>query len=232
MKQKLLNFMIALIAIIMPTIIYAQAQEAAGTYNGKLDVSLYGLPAGSSTENVYITTVDETHVTLEIKDFKFTVNNVVIEIGNILIPDITVQKEGNTIIILPADVKLTLPAPIESVDVHLNRSTINNKKLELTLTVDTTYPQPITVDVKFDGTQTGGSGIQNTETKKTAIYYNVETNILTIKGADNQKYDIYNVTGMHIISGILSTEEVNVSGLSKGLYLIKMENYTTKFIKK
>ena len=68
--------------------------------------------------------------------------------------------------------------------------------------------------------------------KKTVIYYNVETNILTIKGADNQKYDIYNVTGMHVISGILNTEEVNVSALSKGLYLIKMENYTTKFIKK
>ena len=40
MKQKLLNVMIALIVIIMPTIIYAQAQEAAGIYNGKLDVSL------------------------------------------------------------------------------------------------------------------------------------------------------------------------------------------------
>jgi len=37
---------------------------------------------------------------------------------------------------------------------------------------------------------------------------------------------------MQILSGILNAEEINVSNLSKGIYLIKIGNSTVKFIKK
>ena len=37
---------------------------------------------------------------------------------------------------------------------------------------------------------------------------------------------------MEILSGVLNTEEVSVSTLSRGLYLIKIGNTTVKFIKK
>lgn len=232
MKKQILKVMIALVAIVMPNLVYAQSQEAAGIYNGELAVSLFGFPAGSSTENVYLTTVDETHIALEIKDFKFATNGVVIEIGDILIPNVQLQEEGNTIVILPADVKLMLPAPINSVDVHLNRSTIVDKKLVLTLVVKTIYPASMDVEVKFDGMKTDGSGIQDITTVKPTVYYNTTTGSLIVKGAEHQKYDIYNVTGMHTLSGILNAEEINVSGLSKGIYLIKIENNTMKFIKR
>ena len=55
--------------------------------------------------------------------------------------------------------------------------------------------------------------------------------IIIIKNIKNQKYDIYNITGMQILSGILNAEEINVSNLSKGIYLIKIGNSTVKFIK-
>lgn len=232
MKQKLLSVMIALIAITIPSLSYAQSQEAAGTYFGKLNVFLLGIPAGGNEENVYITAEDENHITLEIKDFKFLVGGTNIEIGDIRIPGVEVQKEGNTISILPADVVLTLPDPIKSVDVHLNKSTIVDKRLDLTLTVNTIYPQAITVNVEFDGTYTEGSGIQDVSSSKPSIFYNNETNMLTVKGAQNMKYDIYNTSGLHVVSGILNSEVINVSNLSKGLYLIKIDNYTTKFIKR
>ena len=54
MKQKLLKVMIAFIAIVMPNLSYAQSQEAAGTYNGTLGVKVGGMPAGDSTEDIYI----------------------------------------------------------------------------------------------------------------------------------------------------------------------------------
>ena len=37
---------------------------------------------------------------------------------------------------------------------------------------------------------------------------------------------------MQILSGTLNAEEINVSNLSKGIYLIKIGNNTVKFIKK
>ena len=67
MKKKLLTAIIAFIAITMSSSAYAQvSQEAAGTYNGTLTVSQDGNTMGKpSTENVYLTATDDSHVTLE-----------------------------------------------------------------------------------------------------------------------------------------------------------------------
>lgn len=230
MKQKLLNVTIALLAIIVPSLIYAQSQEAAGTYNGKLDVFLSDYPAGSSTENVYLSVEDDTHITLEIKDFKFEIGEGSIDIGDILIPNVKLQKEESTIVILPADAQLNIPT-IGNVDIHLNQSTITNNRLELNLNVTPVAP-PLAVEVKFSGTKTGGSGILGIVTEKPTIYYNSATDALIVKGADNQMYDIYNVTGVQALSGVVNAEEINVSALSRGLYLIKVGNTTVKFIKR
>lgn len=232
MKQKLLKVMIALIAIVMPSLSHAQSQEAAGTYNGTLGITVGGLPAGETTEDIYIIAEDDNHIRLEIRNFKFSVGGSTIELGDIIIPNTELQKDGNTIVLLPIDVKVILPDPIGEVSVHLNRSTIIDKKISLTLTVETIVPAPLTVDVTFEGTKSGGSGIQGITTEKPVVYYNSEMNALIVKGAEYQKYGIYNVTGVQTLSGILNTEEINVSALSRGIYLIKIGNNTVKFIKK
>ena len=219
MKQKLLKVMIAFIAIVMPNLSYAQSQEAAGTYNGTLGVKVGGMPAGDSTEDIYIIAEDANHIRLEIR--------------NIIIPSVELQKDGNTIVLLPKeDVKVNLPDPIGEVSVDLNRSTIVDKEISLILVVETTYPAQLIVDVTFEGTQTSGSGIQSTTTEKPVVYYNAEIDALIVEGAENQKYNIYNITGVQTLSGILNTKEINVTALQRGIYLIKIGDNTVKFIKK
>lgn len=231
MKQKLLKTMIALIAIVMPGLSYAQSQTAEGTYNGTLAVKLGPVDAGSSTEDVYLIAENSNHIRLEIRNFKFsTGEGAPLELGDIVIPNAELQQDGNTITILPTDAQVTLPG-IGTVDVHLNQSTITDKNLALTLSVQVAdLPLPVTVE--FEGTKTGGVGIHDANVEKPKVYYNSITNSLIVKSAENQKYDIYNVTGMHILSGILNTDNINVSNLSKGIYLIKIGNSTVKFIKK
>lgn len=228
MKQKLLKVMIAFIAIVMPNLSYAQSQEAAGTYNGTLGVKVGGMPAGDSTEDIYIIAEDDNHIRLEIRNFKFSVGS-----SAIVIPSVELQKDGNTIVLLPKeDVKVNLPDPIGEVSVDLNRSTIVDKEISLILVVETTYPAQLIVDVTFEGTQTSGSGIQSTTTEKPVVYYNAEIDALIVEGAENQKYNIYNITGVQTLSGILNTKEINVTALQRGIYLIKIGDNTVKFIKK
>ena len=110
-------------------------------------------------------------------------------------------------------------------------STIVDKKIVLSLNVETIFPVELFIDVDFEGTMTA-TGISDVTINKPTVYYNPSIDALMVQGAENQKYDIYNVTGMQILSGVLNTEEVSVSTLSRGLYLIKIGNTTVKFIKK
>lgn len=231
MKKKLLTAIIAFIAITMSSSAYAQvSQEAAGTYNGTLTVSQDGNTMGKpSTENVYLTATDDSHVTLEIRNFSFNMGKV-LELGDIVIPEVEIQKEGNVITILPKELKMTLNI-VGEVTVHLNTSTIVDKKIVLSLNVETIFPDELFIDVDFEGTMTA-TGISDVTINKPTVYYNPSIDALMVQGAENQKYDIYNVTGMQILSGVLNTEEVSVSTLSRGLYLIKIGNTTVKFIKK
>lgn len=232
MKKKLLTTIIAFIAITMSSSAYAQvSQTAAGTYAGTLEVYMMEpnkIPLGSSAENIYLTSTDANHVTLEIRNFSFPL---VEELGDIVIPDVALEEEGDVINILPKTVKITLKV-VGEVNVILNKSTIKDKEITLSLNVETTPPYPdMYIYVDFKGTMTA-TGISDVTLNKPTVYYNPSIDAIMVQGAENQKYDIYNVTGMQILSGVLNTEEVSVSTLSRGLYLIKIGNTTVKFIKK
>ena len=232
MKKKLLTAIIAFIAITMSSSAYAQvSQTAAGTYAGTLEVYMMEpnkIPLGSSAENIYLTSTDANHVTLEIRNFSFPL---VGELGDIVIPDVALEEEGDVINILPKTVKITLKV-VGEVNVILNKSTIKDKEITLSLNVETTPPYPdMYIYVDFKGTMTA-TGISDVTLNKPTVYYNPSIDAIMVQGAENQKYDIYNVTGMQILSGFLNTEEVSVSTLSRGLYLIKIGNTTVKFIKK
>lgn len=67
----------------------------------------------------------------------------------------------------------------------------------------------------FEGINTS-TGISNTSAdNKPVVYYDSTRDALITSKAENQKYGIYNVTGMQMISGIVTTNSINVSNLSK-----------------
>lgn len=87
------------------------------------------------------------------------------------------------------------------------------------LVVETTYPAQLIVDVTFEGTQTSGSGIQSTTTEKPVVYYNAEIDALIVEGAENQKYNIYNITGVQTPIRYLKYQEINVTAFYKEVYI-------------
>lgn len=233
MKKDLLLVMVAFIAVLIPSIAHAQvSHEAAGIYNGTLTVSQDGSVLGKpSNENVHLTITDDTHVTLSIKNFSFFIGGSPIPLGDITIPEVELQKEEATINILPKVVKLTLQL-VGEVTVHLEASTIKNQQLELALGVETAPPYPeMYIDVTFSGanTSTGIADVSNDN--KPTVYYDTTTGSIITKGAENLKYEIYNLTGVQTMAGIATSDNINVSNLTKGIYLIKIGNSTVKFIK-
>lgn len=226
MKKKLLSTIIAFMAIAVSLPTYAQiSQEAAGTYNGQLTIKVDETIMPPIQEDIYLTASDDTHATLEIKNFSFAN----IALGNITVSEVELQKDGNTITLLPKTVDLKIA--IGTVKVSLDQSTIKDKKLELSLNV-TPYELDVDVHVGFEGTNTS-TGISNLSTdNKPVVYYDSARDALITPKAENQKYEIYNITGIQMMSGILTTDNINVSALSKGIYLIKIGNSTVKFIKK
>lgn len=227
MKKKLLSTMIAFMAIAMSLPTYAQiSQEAAGTYNGQLTIKVDETTMPPIQENVYLTASDDARATLEIKNFSFSG----VPLGDITVPEVELQKDENAIVLAPKDVDINLTG-IGKVKVSLQRSTIIDKKLVLSLNVKP-YEADLDIHVGFEGTNTS-TGISNTAAdSKPVVYYDSTRDALITSKAENQKYGIYNVTGMQMISGIVTTNSINVSNLSKGLYLIKIGDSTMKFIKK
>ena len=77
-------------------------------------------------------------------------------------------------------------------------------------------------------------GIENetNPTKEFSIYPNpVKGNVLNISNADSSDFSIYDLSGKQINSGKISDNAVNVNGLPKGVYLIKVGKTSKKFIK-
>ncbi|WP_237421190.1 T9SS-dependent choice-of-anchor J family protein [Flavobacterium sp. Sd200] len=67
------------------------------------------------------------------------------------------------------------------------------------------------------------------------IYPNPVTDVLTVNGknlASDAVVQIYDLTGRQILNQQLNNSTVNVSALPGGVYILKIDNTTTKFIKK
>lgn len=75
--------------------------------------------------------------------------------------------------------------------------------------------------------------VNDSEKEVIRIYPNPVKNQLTITGTTNdQKYEIYSLDGKLVKTGTYSSPQlINVNKLSKGIYLLKIENQNLKFIK-
>jgi hypothetical protein len=75
------------------------------------------------------------------------------------------------------------------------------------------------------------TNIKNLQEKEIIrVYPNPCKDKLYIDGYNNHKYDIYNLSGQIMISGIYK-DEISVKSLNKGLYFLKINDKTVKFLK-
>jgi hypothetical protein len=66
-----------------------------------------------------------------------------------------------------------------------------------------------------------------------SVYPNPADNILYIKGVDSPvAVRILSLTGKAVLSQVIHKDEINISGLSRGIYFLKVKDQTVKFIKK
>ncbi|MDL2289817.1 T9SS type A sorting domain-containing protein [Paludibacteraceae bacterium OttesenSCG-928-F17] len=63
------------------------------------------------------------------------------------------------------------------------------------------------------------------------IYTSPASDIITVVGSVNENYSIYNTNGALIQTGYIQNEQVNISNITSGMYFIKVDNKTAKFIK-
>ena len=64
-----------------------------------------------------------------------------------------------------------------------------------------------------------------------AVYPNPASDLLTIVGANNTTYNIYDVTGRTVANGETGNSAINVSSLPSGMYIVSINNTSIKFIK-
>jgi sugar lactone lactonase YvrE len=75
--------------------------------------------------------------------------------------------------------------------------------------------------------------IDNNNLQEFIIYPNPATNIISIKNLEtNTPFVIYNIRGQKVLNGNLSTEnQINVSGLKTGVYILNSGTSNFRFIK-
>ena len=77
----------------------------------------------------------------------------------------------------------------------------------------------------------GGVGINNTEATAFSIYPNPATTNITVKGEGSM--EIVNTLGQVVVSEQVNGQaNINVANLESGLYFVRMNDATQKFIKK
>ena len=79
------------------------------------------------------------------------------------------------------------------------------------------------------------TAIGNSINKSISLYPNPANNIIYLSGVENETVEIYNIFGQSVktVNNYNSNTEINISDLSKGVYLIKIDNsQSLRFIKK
>lgn len=123
-------------------------ENLAGVYEGLLYVSLGSTdePKGDP-QNITLTKSGENAVKMELKDFAFGS----LEIGDIVIDNCAVTKKGDNYYFTGQQILDLSSKGLGKCPVKIVKGEVNGDKLILELTVNTTVPAELTVNVDFDG---------------------------------------------------------------------------------
>lgn len=75
------------------------------------------------------------------------------------------------------------------------------------------------------------TGISSAEKESVSLKTSMVNNILQINNLHSFKYNVYNLSGIAILSGFSEDGNIDVASLQKGIYLLNVNNQSFKFIK-
>ena len=242
MKKNVLITLMALFAIS-----FTANADITGIYIDDLNVTI---TAGEEQETLVLPTISDQEITLEagesntyilkLEDFEILVEPEdpyaePMYIGDIIFDEIiaTENADGSVTLTRPAG---ETPGPIvyEVIETFIELvsgsiSPDGEMLLHLTVRVPE-FPGGMTVTVLFGSEPTNLVPVFSDKKALKIIY--TTANEITVQGADNENYTIYNAKGMVVNSGKLTNATVNISALVGGIYILNVNGASAKFIKK
>lgn len=122
-------------------------ENLAGVYEGILSVALGSDKPNEVPQNITLAKSGDNAVKMELKDFKFGP----LEIGDIVIDNCAVTNKGDNYYFTGQQILDLTSKNLGKCPVKIVKGEINGDKLILGLTVNTTVPTELTVNVGFDG---------------------------------------------------------------------------------
>jgi len=115
-------------------------------------------------------------------------------------------------------------------DFALSSSLTDGDKYAYFCTILTSAYSPI--DQEYSEVLITATSVQDYLLTNIRVYPNPVTDRIHIMGAKlNEQIVIYNIAGSSLLNTVMSSNEIDVSGLQPGVYLIKGESFISKFIK-
>jgi hypothetical protein len=242
MKSKIYSFLLAFFAVTFTV----NAQNIAGTYTGTMTVEVV-VPVPDEVEfpnqDIVIAEEDGGLFKLSILDFSFFG----LELGNLEVAGISAEPNFIGRIILSKEGWSEGPAvdlgggPGSEIGtiIMLNYGEVTDwGVLTLDLSVDLYADtggdegvlQANVANVTFTGNITP-SGISSPKAETISVYPTVATDVITVEGFENADYSIFNLNGISVKKGRLTTETINVSVLNTGIYFLNINGESAIFIK-
>jgi len=237
MKLKIFSFL----AVFFAAAFTANAQSIAGTYSGLMIVEVI-IPDSAEVhfpnQNIIITDEEGGLVKLSILNFSF----LELELGNLDVTGISTATNGGVTTLSkegwsdgPAVDLGTGPGNELPTIIMLNSAGVTSEGvLTLDLSVDLYVPEIVrynVANVTFNGSAIP-AGIFSPNANRINIYSNVAAGEIVVEGFENADFSIFNLSGVLVKQGNLSTETINVSALNSGAYILNVNGASALFIRK
>lgn len=215
MKKLLLSILTCLAVLPLSA---TNLDELTGSYTGTLNVVLgdgeEGMPMPPTSGVKVFTQKEEGKNTLKLvlKDFSFM--NGAIIVGDIEVPDVTVDENG--IITAPDIVLDKTQEGLGQLPTSLKGSLTKDKANFVIRVLWNDSP----VNVTFDGDKDIEAGINSALEQSVKLIQ--EGNKITLTGADIKEYSIYNMNGSLVENRAIYTNTIELNHLTYGVYLIKI----------
>lgn len=235
MKKRLLTFGLGVCAVCLAA--SAQlADKVIGTYTGDLNVNFI-VDFPTTTASVTINKEDDAYIGFELRNFVLPGAPGADSqyIGTIGLTDIELVQDGESITFERTQTIQILAGDDDNQDwigPSLGKLSVS---LKGRVTGNSISIDPITipfggkvVSVRFTGVNDNPNSIKTNVFS--TVYYDASADKMVMPVG--QSYQVYNIAGQLVKSGISNSDAVSVNDLRNGIYLVKAGNVTTKIVKK